>query len=307
MKKLLLLLLFCLIAASSAIAESPFLPLAEGKWSPLPIDLSPGEMPREDGYLSDTVYVDASLSVRIEEYEVSGTRVLAAYVRVADPSQLRSAPAYDFRRAQLDTAENMAARVHAPIAINGDYYTFWQKTRGGFMIRQGETYHRGGIEGRDVLLIDDLGNFHIYTDITRDIIRAEADALEASGRKIINSFNFGPALIVDGEQTIKRYRASFCQSNEKNQRAAICQMKTDETDYVLVVCEGLWVKPDTGLTIREWADFIASLGVEQAYNLDGGNSTALLFRGEKLNEPGNPHHRQQSDIIYFASADTTGE
>ena len=44
------------------------------------------------------------------------------------------------------------------------------------------------------------------------------------------------------------------------------------------------------------------LGVENAYNLDGGNSSALIYLGEKINAKSNPRHRPLSDIIYFASA-----
>ena len=45
-----------------------------------------------------------------------------------------------------------------------------------------------------------------------------------------------------------------------------------------------------------------ALGVENAYNLDGGNSTAIVFGGEKINAVQNRHHRKLSDIIYFATA-----
>ena len=47
---------------------------------------------------------------------------------------------------------------------------------------------------------------------------------------------------------------------------------------------------------------MASLGVENAYNLDGGNSAALIYLGEKITSVDDRDHRPLSDIIYFASA-----
>ena len=39
-----------------------------------------------------------------------------------------------------------------------------------------------------------------------------------------------------------------------------------------------------------------------AYNLDGGDSTMMIFRNEKINDKDNENTRNISDIIYFASA-----
>ena len=56
------------------------------------------------------------------------------------------------------------------------------------------------------------------------------------------------------------------------------------------------------MTIEEFADFVYSLGVENAYNLDGGNSSAMIIDGVKINAVGNKDSSPLSDIIYFASA-----
>ncbi|MBR1993480.1 MAG: phosphodiester glycosidase family protein [Firmicutes bacterium] len=56
------------------------------------------------------------------------------------------------------------------------------------------------------------------------------------------------------------------------------------------------------MTLRQFAELVGSLGVECAYNLDGGDSTMLIFNGEKVNDKGNQNTRDISDILYFASA-----
>ena len=57
------------------------------------------------------------------------------------------------------------------------------------------------------------------------------------------------------------------------------------------------------MTLREFADLAASLGVRIAYNLDGGDSTLLYFDGRRINEFGSTSSRRLQDIIYFASAE----
>jgi len=57
-----------------------------------------------------------------------------------------------------------------------------------------------------------------------------------------------------------------------------------------------------GMTIQEFADYIAYLFPDciLAYNLDGGGSTNVVLKGERIHTT--PGHRQISDILYFASA-----
>ena len=57
------------------------------------------------------------------------------------------------------------------------------------------------------------------------------------------------------------------------------------------------------MTLAEFAEFVDSLGVQNAYNLDGGNTTAMYFGGRKINAENSAYSRPISDIIYFASTD----
>ena len=57
-----------------------------------------------------------------------------------------------------------------------------------------------------------------------------------------------------------------------------------------------------GLTLEQMVELCASLGVEQAYNLDGGSSSAMLLNLEKLNALSTRKIRPICDILYFATA-----
>lgn len=263
---------------------------------PLPIDDSSGIAVNEAFYLDEVTYEDPSIRVSIETYPWESTICYVARVSIADASQLRSASAYGFTRKQLASVQDMARRMNAVIAINGDYCYYQLSTVGSYLIRQGKVYSERLSEGRDMLLIDRNGDFHILQDISYDKLYS----FDLS--TVVNTFSFGPGLIVDGQPLDASYRAMFNGSRERHQRAAIAQVKKGELEYVLAVSEGDRESKDGGLTLHEWAAFLSTLGVENAYNLDGGNSTAIIFRDEKINAVQNRHHRKISDIVYFASA-----
>ena len=149
--------------------------------------------------------------------------------------------------------------------------------------------------GQDLLLIDEDGDFHI---ILAEEHPEEMDKTAVGGKRVNNAVCFGPALIRDGEIVADAGRAQP-QSNPLSgeQRMAICQM--GPLDY-MVITVAHW-----GMTLEDFARFVASFeGVQQAYNLDGGNSCHLVFMGNwrnMINTTGQDY-RPVPDIIYFASA-----
>lgn len=281
------------LAACAALALCALLSAAASAQTvKLPVDLSGGMAPQKACFLSDTVYEDESIRVQIEEYHADVTRIVVARVRIADASQLRTAAAYSFTRPQTEMTQKIAGRVQAVVAINGDYFSY---TGRGYMIRQGELYVDKPYGDRDVLLIDENGDFTI-------VPKADAEALAPyRGASIVNSFNFGPGLVVDGE-VLTGYGHEFNSGDTKAQRACIAQVKRGELEYLLIACEGPMEAHGGGMTMDDFAAFVHSLGVENAYNLDGGNSASLIFGSKKVNAVKNKDERRISDIIYFASA-----
>lgn len=76
----------------------------------------------------------------------------------------------------------------------------------------------------------------------------------------------------------------------------------DNLHYVLVVSDGR-TKESDGLSLLELAEFMESLGVTTAYNLDGGGSSTMYFNGEVVNQPTTNgksiKERRVSDIVYI--------
>ena len=72
--------------------------------------------------------------------------------------------------------------------------------------------------------------------------------------------------------------------------------------YVFVVADGRTAE-SAGLSLRALAEFMQSLGVQTAYNLDGGGSSTMVFQGAVVNNPttngGRIKERSVSDIVYI--------
>ncbi len=276
---LLLMLLLCVPA------------LAESKDDvSLPIDFSPGKKVNQANYISDMEYKDPTLHVKIEKGRHDDCDYWVARIKIADASQLRTAAAGGFENQATIKGTFLAQRQNAVLAINGDYYAYHPY---GLIIRQGVKY-RDQLQGkRDVLLIDEDGNFHQFHIPTAKTIGATID-----GKKIINAFHFGPCLVINGEMadlTASDWLVPF----ERRQRMCIAQ--TGELEYMALCCAGP-ARGSMGMTLYRFTKLAISLGAKEAYNLDGGDSTMLIFNGEKVNDKGNQNTRDISDILYFASA-----
>lgn len=76
----------------------------------------------------------------------------------------------------------------------------------------------------------------------------------------------------------------------------------DNLHYVFVVSDGR-TEESEGLSLLELAEFMDGLGVETAYNLDGGGSSTMYFNGEVMNTPTTNgrsiKERSVSDIVYI--------
>ena len=85
-----------------------------------------------------------------------------------------------------------------------------------------------------------------------------------------------------------------------NARSAI-GITADNTLVLAIVAQQGDRPTPSGLSLPDFADFLASIGVEQALNLDGGSSTSLFYDGEtyygRLNAEGQPIERSVKSAI----------
>ena len=221
------------------------------------------------------------------------TAWLAAAVSIADASQLRTSVAGSYRHPSALFATTMAKRVNAVLAVNGDYFGY---NTYGYSARQGTVFRRKAYGRYDVLLIDINGDFRILPSATLDDCQAYEDT-------VVNAFNFGHGLVIDGEMITEFSDEQLDGKGAYKQAQRICIAQTGPLEYLVVYCEGPENEGSAGMTIAQFAELVYSFGnVQNAYNLDGGSSSTVAFHGEKINGLSSRKIRQVSDIIYFASA-----
>ena len=125
----------------------------------LPVDFTPGAKPLPSNYLSETEYQDPSLHVTIETGRKDECDYWVARIKISHPSQLRTAAAAGFENDYTTKGTFIAKRQNAVLAIDGDYFCY---SDFGFVLRQGELFMDELQGERDVLAIDEDGNFHTF-------------------------------------------------------------------------------------------------------------------------------------------------
>ena len=126
----------------------------------------------------------------------------------------------------------------------------------------------------------------------------QALAQQLVDMNVWQAFSFGPGLIENGEITVDG-DDEVSKAMVSNPRTAIGII--DANHFVFVVSDGRTGESE-GLSLLELAQFMKSLGVKTAYNLDGGGSSTMYFNGEIINNPtsgGRIKERKVSDIVYI--------
>lgn len=272
----------------------------------LPMNESPAPEPQEDGYSFYTdedgdrhdVYTDETITVDCSRkyYQVDEYKVVAvvARVKISHPTQLRSAFAGGEYGSVREKPSKIAARVNAVVALNGDFYNY-AGHENHILIRNGTLYRPSvSTTGNSVLFIDSHGDFRIIPFAQFD----SSGVLSDPDNPVYHSVNFGPALVVDGKTIINNYSTVHFYG-ARNPRSALGQ--TGPLEYVFVAVEGR-SSVSKGLSIDCLAKLMTSLGCVQAYNVDGGQSSMLVFNDKLYNHVSNGSERSFGDILYFASA-----
>ncbi len=292
MKKILQIALLVLMLAALLVLVPSGAMVAQAEILELPADAYEGLPPQKSGYLSDWAYEDPSISVSIETGRYEETNYMVAHVKLANATQLRTAMASNYYNPSTSLGTTIAKRCNAVLAINGDFFS--TRNGVGLVTRQGKEYRLKCNGDYDVLIIDDQGDLHILPSATNQDVETFAGV-------IMQGFTFGPGLIIQGEKQTDLAKYVFAAGQKYAQRMCLAQI--GPLEYLCICSEGPEDKGSVGLTLDQFCDLVSSFeGIQNAYNLDGGSSSTMVFRNQKINSPNNPKRRPLCDIIYFASA-----
>ena len=249
-----------------------------------------GTLGREEqaAEITENSYDDGTLRVEISSYRVEDTTVYVADLYTEDPKALLAAFSQNsYGRNITAVSSETAEQVGAVLAVNGDNYGSREK---GYVIRNGVLYRETPASNQEDLVIWSDGSFSIIRES------------EVSARELLESgawqvFSFGPGLLEDG-QILVDTQDEVDRAKASNPRTALGRI--GEGHYVLVVSDGRSDESE-GLSLYELAQFLRQLGVQTAYNLDGGGSSTMVFLGQVVNQPVGSRgsgQRAVTDIIY---------
>lgn len=260
-------------------------------YDPIPVEGAAPYAPHQEAYLPEqTGYHDDSLDIRVETFRRHDTTVMAVYVRLSDPSQLRTAMAAKPPSQKTMVVSSMAKKNNAVLAINGDYFSFHQN---GIVVRGGKMWRNRPDGKRDILIVDDNGDFTILPQCRKE------DYERYTGT-VMHAFCFGPGLVVNGQALTSLEHADVGNAPAKaTQRIALGQ--TGPLEYLIIATEGPENKGSVGFTILQMAELCQEMGCINAYNLDGGSSSSVVLGGKKINALSTGKIRPVGDCIYFAT------
>ncbi len=259
------------------------------------MDSNQEESPTESIIYDDWNYQSSTLSISIKEY-ASGSGENALTYFVADvvltaATQLSNAFADDqFGRNIIAATSQIAEANDAIFAINGDYYGF---RTDGIIIRNGIIYR--DVPARMGLAFYLDGSMKIYDE-------TQTNAQELLEAGVWNTLSFGPALIVNN-QIIENSSKVEIDTNFGNHSIQGNQPRTgvgiiDKNHLIFIVVDGRSRGYSMGVTLTEYAAMFKELGCTDAYNLDGGGSSTMVFMDRVVNNPlGKNKERGTSDIL----------
>lgn len=221
--------------------------------------------------------------IKIFKLDELGYRGFIAKIKLFKPNTFKVVLGKD-KLGEVETTSEAAKRKGAIFAVNGG--GFYYETRDGKKYAQliGNTV----IDGKLVEPFNGYPGNLFFAGINKD---GEAIGTVPKTEKDITKLNpyqgvsFIPVLLKDGEKL--EIPDEWIET--KQPRTIIGKYAND--DLIILVIDGRQNDWSSGVTLERLQDKLLELGVKDAYNLDGGGSSAMYFNGEILNKPSDGKER----------------
>src|SRR5262249_46621530 len=116
-----------------------------------------------------------------------------------------------------------------------------------------------------------------------------------------------PQMAITGSQVLLQDGRVVATSDHQQAPRTAVGIDTDTGHVLLVTIDGRQRRA-TGMSMRGWAGFLASLGLDDAVNLDGGGSSTMVARSAGgtttgvVNRPSLGHERRVPDALTVSYA-----
>lgn len=220
---------------------------------------------------TDNSYVSENISIKIETFEnktSSGQiRYHVADIHIKNIKSLQTVLAKDKFGRYYESILSMDKRSDAILSLNGDFYGLTNKS---IVIRNGILY-RSTKSKTDVAVLYNNGVLKVFSSNLFNVDDAIKDGA-------YQAWSFGPSLLDSDGKAMTSFSSNSLV--RKNPRSAIGYYEPGH--YAFVVVEGR-IDESVGMTMSELSTLFESLGCKVAYNLDGGQSSIMVFNDKYQN------------------------
>ncbi|MDF2545762.1 MAG: phosphodiester glycosidase family protein [Anaerosolibacter sp.] len=239
--------------------------------------------PATENYRSDRV------EIKIFPLAELGYRGYIAKVKLFDPKAFKVVLGKD-RLGELETISSAAKRKNAILAINGG--GFYTEKRSGTPYAQmiGNTV----IDGMLVEPFNGYPGDLFFAGINKSgqvigtVPKTESDLMELQPYQ---GTSFIPVLLQRGK------KVEIPEKWKKTNQPRTIIGKYANDDLIMIVIDGRQGNWSVGVTLELLQDKLLTLGVKEAYNLDGGGSSAMYYDGKVLNRPSDGKERPVANHI----------
>ena len=240
--------------------------------------------------VTENSYTSPDISITVDEVNEENLTYYVADFYVRDITCFQTALAENtYGSGFRDSIEDMAVLNNALLAVNGDYYG---NTNEGVVIRNGVIY-RANPTDCDVCVLYYDGSMKVMPGSSFSVEEAVEDGAW-------QAWTFGPALLDANGDPITAF-ASTNRIINANPRTAIGYYEPGH--YCLVVVDGRG--ESSGISLSRLSRLFDQLGCTAAYNLDGGNSSIMVWGNEVINNPSGGG-RESSDALLIAEVRNDG-
>lgn len=224
-------------------------------------------------------------TVKVYSLEESGYRGYMAKVRLKNPHALKMVLANDRIKSKGETTSHSARRKNAILAVNAGGF---MKNAHGEIVPIGITVVDGQVKTFSTNTKLSFVGFNNKGRLVGGKIRSKS---EIAQKGILQGASFLPTLLESGKKMpIPREWA-----NARQPRTLIGHF--DNGDLLLIVIDGRRKGWSNGVTLEEAQKKLLEFKVRDAYNLDGGGSSAFYYNGKILNRPSDGKERPVSSNI----------
>ena len=248
----------------------------------------------EWSYLSRDIHVE----IRQKVDKSVPHKWLEAAVRYRKPawfgSMLSESTPEQKKKSGLNPAKplTIAEKHQAVFAISDDFfgYRIWNNIKVGIVVRNGWIWSEKtrAADGGAWPPLDIIAQF--ADGSMKTFVSDAHTAQEYLDMGVVDTYAFGPILVENGtiSEDLKRWRTT-----DRAPRMAI-GMAADGT---ILAIDALGRRKDAvGVTTPWLAEKMLEFGAVEALNLDGGNTTSMIFMGELINRPPDVKTKDQRTV-----------